>query len=66
MKADAFGNCQDSLYSMHKISLEKFPQISRNIVVPLATSPDQIATSSLIKFIQRFGTKTMVIYDALL
>jgi hypothetical protein len=28
--------------------------------------PDQIATTSLLKFITRFGSSTMVVYDALL
>ena len=28
--------------------------------------PDQLATSSIMKFILKFGAKTMVVYDALL
>ena len=35
-------------------------------MIPLATPPDQVASSSLMKFLQRFQTKAMVIYDALL
>ena len=35
-------------------------------MIPLASPPDQLASSSLTKFLLRFQTKAMVIYDALL
>ena len=44
----------------------KYPTISSKVVVPIAAPMDQIATTSLFKFLHRFQTKTMVIYDALL
>ncbi len=36
------------------------------IMLPLVHEPDHIATSSIMKFIVRFGSKTMLVYDALL
>ena len=44
----------------------KYPTISSKVVVPIAAPMDQIATTSLFKFLHRFQTKTMVIFDALL
>jgi Stabilization of polarity axis len=37
-----------------------------NVCVSYVAGPDQIATTSLLKFITRFGSSTMVVYDALL
>jgi hypothetical protein len=63
---DSHGNYRDSLFYSFDINVEKNPGISSKIVVPLATPLDQIAASSLMKFITKFGTKTMIIYDALM
>lgn len=46
--------------------MAKFPSISSKVVVPLAAPMDQVSTSSLMKFINKFGKHTMIIYDALL
>lgn len=63
---DIAGNYKDSLYYSVDINVDKYPTISSKVVVPLATPMDQIAANSLMKFITKFGTKTMIIYDALL
>lgn len=36
------------------------------VVFPLTTNPNQLALTSLMKFILKFSNKTMVVYDALL
>lgn len=66
VNSDAFGNYRDSLYFQRDFTVDKYPSISSKVVMPLATPMDQIAASSLMKFITKFGTKTMFIYDALL
>ena len=66
VEQDIFGNYRDSLFHSTEMTVDKFPAISGKVVVPLASPMDQIAASSLMKFITKFGTKTMIIYDALL
>lgn len=41
-------------------------RVQTQITLPLATPPDQLTSSSLIRFINHFGKQTMVIYDAIL
>lgn len=36
------------------------------LILPMVFPPDQLATSSIMKFILKFGSKTMVVFDALL
>ena len=36
------------------------------VVVPLSSPPDQVTSTSLVRFINYFGHQTMVIYDAML
>ena len=57
---------RDSLYHMAKVTSEKQPLLNTEILIPLATPPDHLATSSLRKFILTFKDKTMFVYDALL
>ena len=51
---------------MHLKKLIKANGKQMQVILPLTTLPDQLATSSIMKFILKFGAKTMVVYDALL
>jgi hypothetical protein len=64
--SDSSGNYHDSLFYQKEITVDKYPSICSKVVVPLDTPMDQMELSSLMKFIMKFGTKTMIIYDALL
>jgi hypothetical protein len=66
VESDVSGNYRDSLFHHKEIIVDKFPNICSKVLVPIATPIDQVATSSLMKFINKFGTKTMFIYDAML
>ena len=51
---------------MHLKKLVKANGKQMQVILPFTTLPDQLATSSIMKFILKFGAKTMVVYDALL
>lgn len=51
---------------MHEAHVVKLNKKEYTICVPAVSPPDQLAMTSLMKFIVRFGAKTMMVYDALL
>jgi len=51
---------------LHLKKLVKANGKQMQVILPFTTLPDQLATSSIMKFILKFGAKTMVVYDALL
>lgn len=52
------------LHSVNSLKLKS--KDACNVCVSYVSDPDQLATTSLLKFITRFGSSTMVVYDALL
>lgn len=62
--ANAVEESSKDLHLKRRIFLNDGSQ--HTVVFPLTTNPNQLALTSLMKFILKFSNKTMVVYDALL
>lgn len=62
------GPSPESLFQTKEVTVESEPTVSirSEVIVPLASPPDQITSSSLCHLIKHFGQQTMIIYDAIL
>ena len=63
------GPTPDALYHMINAPVQYEPiglDIRKTIAIPLASPPDQVTQSSLVRLINYFGHQIMLIYDAIL